>query len=167
MMGHRRPRVAPTAGQQGETLIELLATVILLGVGIIALLGALASAITQSSRTERATLADNEAVNTVEFIRAEDYIACADASSYGLPTSTHPNVTLAVTKVQRLQNAGSSNPVWLPDNAGCSAANDQGAQLITVRATATGEPKVNRFLTFVKRDRTCPDAASSTSPETC
>ncbi|MCB0963406.1 MAG: type II secretion system protein [Acidimicrobiales bacterium] len=163
---HRHPGTADR-GERGETLIELMATVILMGVSIVALVASLLAVMRTSVENRRATRAGNEAVNVVETLRGVDYIPCATDASYvaSLPAAPRGYVT-EITGLRRLQNADVEPPVWVAPSGGCTTANDTGAQEITVKVTATDGSDVSRSLSMVKRRKACPDAAPS-DPELC
>lgn len=166
MMFSHRPRTAHSAhDERGETLIELMATVVLMGVSIVAIVGALMGVIQTSSQHRRATRAGNEAVNVVEFIRDQNYVACGSIGSYTLP-SPPTRYSYSITSFRVLQNKTAAPPVWIAPPGGCTAANDTGAQQITVKVTATGTGAVSRTLTFVKRNKICPGVAAS-APQNC
>ena len=163
---HRRPAVAGD-GERGETLIELMATVLLMGVSIVALVAALLGVMRTSVENRRATRAGNEAVNVVETLRSVDYVPCATASTYASSVPAAPRgYTTSITRVRRLQSDTASTPVWVPAAGGCNVANDTGAQEITIRVQATDGSNVSRSLTLVKRRKACPDAAPA-DPELC
>lgn len=148
-LSHRR-RPGPVArGERGETLIELMATVVLMGVSIVALIGSLLGAMTTSNTHRRATRAGNEAVNVVEDLRGQTYVPCATTTTYTLPTPP-PTYTYTIESVRRLQNANANPAVWV-SNAGCTPTNDQGAQIIKIRVRSAGTPAVSRSLSLVKR----------------
>ena len=168
MIGHLHRRPAPAgSGERGETLIELMATVMLMGVSIVALVAALLGVMRTAAENRRATRAANEAVNVVETLRGVDYVPCATATTYVSSVPAAPRgYSTQIVRLRRLQSNTASTPVWIPSSGGCSAASDTGAQEITVRVTATDGSDVSRSLTLVKRRKACPDAAPS-DPELC
>lgn len=153
--GSRRAR-----GERGETLIELMATMILLGICITALVASLITAIQTSGTHRRIIRSGNEALNAAEVIRGKTYIPCATTTSYltggaiaGYTPPT-PDYTVEITQVRWLQNNTTNPAVWVAPGGGCTAANDKGAQLITVRVTSTSGPgTIRRSLSFVKRNK--------------
>lgn len=163
---HRRP-VAADSGERGETLIELMATVMLMGVSIVALVAALLGVMTTAAENRRATRAANEAVNVVETLRGVDYVPCATAASYVSSLPAMPRGYAAeIVELRRLQDATVDPPVWVAPGSGCTTDNDTGAHEITVRVTATDGSEVSRSLALVKRRKACPDAAPA-DPELC
>lgn len=154
-LSHRRPAVPHARSERGETLIELMATVVLMGIGIVAIVGALIGVMQTSSQHRRTTRAGNETVNVVEYIRKQDYKTCASTSSYTLPTAP-PRYSYTVTSVKWLQSNTSAAPVWIAPGGGCTASNDTGAQQITIRVSTTAGPPASRTLTLVKRQKLCP-----------
>lgn len=169
-----RHHPAPVARQgspreRGETLIELMATVVLMGVSVVALVGSLIGAMQVSTQQRNATRAGNEAVNVIEALRSAPYVNCAGVTSYAssLPTAA-PRFTYSIAKVEWLVPDPTPadpypNPTWTPSTGG--SCTDPGVQKITVRATAAGPGSVTRTLTFVKRDRTC--VTDPSGPKVC
>lgn len=168
MIGHlHRHSGAADRGERGETLIELMATVVLMGVSIVALVGALLGVMTTAAENRRVTRAGNEAVTVVETLRGVDYVPCATATSYEAALPAMPrDYEVQITQVRRLQSNVAATPVWVPPSGGCTADNDTGAQQITIRVAATDGSDVARSLTLVKRRKACPEAAPS-DPELC
>ncbi|MFN8017441.1 MAG: prepilin-type N-terminal cleavage/methylation domain-containing protein [Acidimicrobiales bacterium] len=155
-LSHRRPTVHAARSERGETLIELMATVVLMGIGIVAIVGALIGVMQTSSHHRRTTRAGNETVNVVEYIRKQSYQTCATATTYSLPTAP-PRYTYTVTSVKWLQSATASTPVWIASGSvGCNATSDTGAQQITVKVSTNTGPPASRTLTLVKRQKLCP-----------
>ena len=181
MLRHHRRVVAPAgprsrgAGgrQEGETLLELMATVVLMGICIVALIGSLITAIGTAGKHRRITRVGNGAVNAAEVITAMDYIVCARATAgngtvagldndpndssyvYRLNQALPPNVegmNYQIISVKRLRNTTSATAQWDTATSSCVTP-DTGAQQITVRVTNTSGPgSIRRSITFVKRN---------------
>ena len=140
-----------------------MATVVLMGIGIVAIVGALIGVMQSSSQHRRTTRAGNETVNVAEAVRAQDYKTCATTSSYTLPTPP-PRYQYTITSVKWLASASAATPTWVAaGSVGCTAATDTGAQQITMTvSTTTGSP-AKRTLSIVKRQKLCP----TTSTQEC
>jgi type II secretory pathway pseudopilin PulG len=162
----RRPTTPASPGarrarsERGETLIELMATMILLGICITALVASLITAIQTSATHRRIIRTGNETINVVEVIRGMAYVPCATTTTYGTTnniagyTVPQPDFTVEITQIRWLTSNTASPAVWKVPGSGCTAANDQGAQQITVRVTSKSGPgTIRRSLTFVKRNK--------------
>ena len=172
---HRLVRRGRRARQEegGETLLELMATVVLLGVAIVGMVGAMIGTVRTTTQYRRSALTGNEAVNLAEAVRALPYVPCATAASYTLPTAPF-RTTYAITEIRYLSNNTTAGQSWVSN---CPTP-DQGVQRIRVRATSDTLPggtgtrgrlgAVNRTITIMKRDKRCPltVASSTTAPTT-
>jgi type II secretory pathway pseudopilin PulG len=99
----RSGRAIPT-GDRGETLIELLVTVVILGTAVVALVGGLALAVRVSDMHRKqatagaAVRAFAEALQTMVAATPTGYVDCADDTTYegtytGAPAGYVPDVT--------------------------------------------------------------------------
>lgn len=162
--GHHHPAAsaAPSRLERGETLIELMATVVLMGISIVALIGSLLGAMTTSHYQQRNVQAANLTENAAESIRLASYVTCAGTSSYSgaMPTS-NAKVQYSVSEVKYLHNRDDASATW----DGSCPSTDQGAQQITVLVKITSTPRVQKKLTFVKRNKICPNVTPIS--ETC
>jgi type II secretory pathway pseudopilin PulG len=152
----RRVARARHGDEGGETLIELLATVILLGTAVVAVISGLYTAVRSSDQHKRRTRTAAEVTNVVEVLSRTDYIPCTS----GVPnySSVLPSLpsgyTLLPLVVEPLASASAADPSW---SATCPTEGDQGAQRITVVVSqGTGEREVREELVYVKRSRECP-----------
>ena len=121
------------AGERGETLLETLATVTILGITVVAVMFGLATAINLSRDHQDDADAAIVLTAAADAVKDATYVACPGVStaSYdptagiGLPTHwSAGNVT--VTSVQGWNGSGF---------AACTAT-DRGMQLVTVAATS-------------------------------
>ena len=153
-------------GEEGETLVELTVTTVLLGLGIVALLTATITVIVSSSASKRRSIAGNEATTVVEAVQLADYVACAGTNSYagalsGVPA---PGFQGTIVSVEHLQDADAAAAVFGPS---CPGAGDQGVQRVTVSLVSIAGTRVEQEVTFVKRRDACPAAIVTVPGERC
>jgi type II secretory pathway pseudopilin PulG len=157
-MAHRRGptrSAAPDGRDGGETLIELMVTVLLVGVAVVALLTTMITVVTSAHGHKRRVQAENEATSIVEAIDRMAYVPCANTSSYAAALASAPTPTFipTITSVEKLQNRAATTATF---GASCPGGGDQGAQQITVRVAVPGRYAVSAEVVLVKRDDTCP-----------
>lgn len=168
--GTGRPRHT-SRSERGETLIELMATIVLIGVSVVALVGALINVLGMTARQRSATRAGNETVNIVETLRSVPYEPCATTDTYEADMPPEPpGWSFNILEVEWLKppasaSAPNPNPEWVASTGACTDATDQGVQRITISAVGSGPSKTPRTLTFVKRTRVCP--LDETGPQVC
>lgn len=150
----RRQAAADRDGEAGETLIELLATIILMGIAITALLTTTLAVIVSSHGHRRRVQAENEATTVVETIDRMPYVACAGPTAYEDALDSVPERFEA--EIQSVRHLASSTATTASYQASCPGGVDQGAQQITVRMTSPGAYTVHADVVLVKRDDTCP-----------
>jgi hypothetical protein len=153
---HRAARVARRDdGEGGETLVEILVTLMLMSVAIIALLTAMLTLIASSSGHRRRIRAENEATTIVEAIDRQTYVPCSSspATAYATALAGVPSgYTAEIRQIRFLQ----SKTATASYGTGCPGAGDQGAQEITVRVASPGKYDVHADVVLVKRNDTCP-----------
>jgi hypothetical protein len=177
----------PSGADRGETLAEVLVTMILMGFGFILVFGALFTVAKSSELNTRRTKASNgiqawgeglqQPARTLSGNTAVDqytYDPCAYAGvggmdNFRMPVGAVPNGAwrsqAIVTKVEILTGWSGTSPVWKSlaseaDRNACLASNeDKGLQRITLRvSTPAGEtPATTDTLTVVRRNQRCPD----------
>lgn len=136
-----RPAGRPDAG---ETLVELLVTIVILGIVTAGIAAALLAAGTASSMQRNQVLAQNALRSWAEQLGAAAYTACATAGSFAAPSPAPPaGFTATVTGVQ----------YWNGTTFGSTCAPDTGIQRVTLRITAPNglSPAVGQNLTVVLR----------------
>jgi type II secretory pathway pseudopilin PulG len=130
------------ARDEGMTLVESLVSLSLLGLAIVAILGALGAAATTSGLQSRQADADAALRSAAELVKSQPYDACPAAPTYGVAAASNaPGLTLAIDSVEHW-NGSNFQPA-------CPVL-DGGFQRITVRASAAGG-SFERTLQFVKR----------------
>jgi type II secretory pathway pseudopilin PulG len=160
-----RPRRPQWATDRGETLVELLVAVAILGVAGVAILAGLAMSI-QGSDLHRKQATGGAYVRSFAeviqtYVDVNGYQSCsAAASTYGsltvpdLPTG----YTAAVTGVQSWSGSG-----WGPCAAGAN-----GIQRLDLRVTSTGDAarQAQETLTVIIR-RPCNGSAATAGADPC
>lgn len=142
-IGLRRPDL----GESGVTLIELLVTVVIMGLAFVIIVGGIGTAIIGSDVQKNQAGADVALRTAAENLT---YQPCAVVGTY-TPTPA-PGFTVTVTRVSHWNSGTNRFADSLP--AGCSGPlpNDTGLQLVELEATADSrrqaEPKT---LQVVKR----------------
>jgi Tfp pilus assembly protein PilV len=153
------------AGEDGETLVELLITVVVMGIAFTALLAGLGTAIA-STRTHRQqanadivlpAAADAVKSNTLNVYKACNIVtAVGSGTSYdATPTATPTPVPLpsgwAETDITITSVKGwnASTSTWVP----CTASvTDTKLELVTIQVVTPGTPSTTETLDVVKRN---------------
>jgi len=147
--------------ERGETLVELLGAVALMGGAIVAFLVGITTMIRISSGVERSTRASNHAQATAERIKqpveAMAYVPCAVNSSYS--TTAAGGYTIQVIGVEYLDTItrapNSTTPGSVTWRNNCTGG-DRGLQRITVEVTnGSGPAQERERVRLVKRDARC------------
>lgn len=152
----------PTAGgrgrgERGETLIELMATVVLMGIAVVAVLTMIFTLIRVSNAYRKTTTANVEAVTFAEDLlqteNGQAYQPCAVPTDYQF--TAVDGFEAQVEEVQYLMDNTASSSSWVST---CPAT-DQGMQRLTVLVSAETSPLESERVTVFKRDRTCSDGS--------
>ena len=184
MSSVRRVRAEGLRGQSGETLLELLITIVLLGTGIIAILSGLLTLVQTSELTANSTqaslLVQSYAEQLEQPMNASTNLTTYLPCSPGAPQSatvtayntTYPatglpntNWTVQVVHVDFPTHAiqSQATPDW---NDICPATGDIGFQRLYIEAYAnTANHPDKEQLVIVKRNQACP--AGSADPGPC
>ncbi|MFE7514783.1 type IV pilus modification PilV family protein [Streptomyces sp. NPDC057540] len=132
----RRPR-----GDEGETLIEVLVAVVLMGVAFVTVLGGIGTALISSATQQKVTGADSVIRSAAESIVREPYVSCAD----GYATPTPPAGFTVTVEIEYWDGVGAFGP-------SCPTA-DTGVQKVTLTVHGTGpRPGRDTTLEVVKRE---------------
>lgn len=152
-------------GERGETLLEILITVMLMGIAVVGILAGLFSVIRIADRTTRSTQAANTAQSFAENLKQPvstlQYVPCATGypDFAAVPAATY---TAQITKVERLSQVivPGNQPAWT--DAPCAAAtDDRGLQRLTITVTSDdGTGPIVQTLRIVKRDARCSQYSS-------
>ncbi|MFE5862816.1 prepilin-type N-terminal cleavage/methylation domain-containing protein [Streptomyces virginiae] len=132
----RRPR-----GEEGETLVEVLVAVVLIGVAFVAVLGGLGTAVISSVTQQKVTGADSVVRSAAEKIISTPYVSCAD----GYATPTPPAGYTVTVEIEYWDGVGAFGRP-------CPTT-DTGVQKITLTVHSTGpHPAGDATLEVVKRE---------------
>ena len=135
----------------GISLVEMVVSIALLGVVVVALLAGLTTAIATSSQHRKLATADTLLRSAAEIVSAPEtpYVACASTTTYGaaLPNDPTGQLGLTVTMVEHWNGSGTT-PSF---SATCSP--DTGLQRITLQARSI-DNKQTETVQVVKRRTT-------------
>ena len=143
-MSHR------SRGERGETLIELLATIVIMGTVVIAVVAGIGVAVTASDENTKQVNALTVLRNYAEAIASAKYLPCATATNYlpgavGYTAPSGYSVSI-VGSVTYYDGTSSSPAVYV---ASCPTP-DGGAQRMTIRAQSS-DNRADRSFEIVKR----------------
>jgi type II secretory pathway pseudopilin PulG len=151
--------------ESGELLVELLVTVAILGIGMVAVLGTIWTSLRVSDYHRKTVNADVVVRNYAEAMQQTSgtyvYIPCATltgSTAYPAYTPPAPNASYvtSVTKIEYLTGYTASNqPTWQDSTAGCPSGGDKGAQRLTLQASSPpSESNLTgrEVITLIKRD---------------
>jgi len=127
-MGSPRPR---SRDDRGDTLLELIIAVVIIGVALVVILGAVATAVLMSDTHRKQAEAGAavrgyaEAIETT--VAGGGYVPCADTAAYRSPAgfSAPTGFDPSVTAVGYWTGSG-----W--STSGCTTTTDRGLQRVTV-----------------------------------
>jgi hypothetical protein len=147
-------RASAHGGEDGETLVELLVAVIVMGTAVVAVVTSLLSAAIASQTARQLVASGNQATTVAELIQNASYSDCISqnnpyVASYSSPHYTLPTgYTMKVTAAY-LHSQTSTTPTFDPT---CPSV-DQGLQQITVKVRHSAAGGSHRWVTvtIVKR----------------
>jgi Tfp pilus assembly protein PilV len=164
----RTPHAGAAAGDRGETLIEILVTIILMGLAVVGILAGTITALRISDANARRTHTGNTAQSFAEELKQPvqgmEYIPCAKpapstphypAYSGTLPSGATYTATIADIKYVNAIPTGGGVATW---TSACTVAagTDSGLQRITLEVeVANVAGTTTETLTVVKRDARC------------
>ena len=157
---HRKS--APGGAEAGETLVEIMVTVAVVGIAFVAILGGIWTAIRVSDYHRKITTADVILRNFAEQVKERSgtyaYHPCVGGTSpdYDVYVPPAPNTTYTATVVARRYLTGYSagQPTW----SNTCPATDLGAQELTLRVSGPNGPGAeasvqgSESVVIVKRD---------------
>ncbi|MEV7413845.1 type II secretion system protein [Streptomyces sp. NPDC089919] len=128
-------------GEEGETLVEVLVAVVLIGIAFVTILGGIGTAIVSAVRQQQVTGADSLVRSAAETVVGAPYVSCAR----GYETPAPPAGFTLTVEVEYWDGTGAFGPA-------CPAA-DSGVQKVRLTVHATGpRPVGDATLEVVKRE---------------
>jgi type II secretory pathway pseudopilin PulG len=175
--GHRSSEPA-RADERGETLAEVLVTIVLMGIGFLAVLSAIFTSVNVSTINADRTAASLNVQGWAETLQQPSryippgstsppssystYVDCANPGSYGTPSTgggtLNPGFTATIVSIDLLTDFTGGQPNFTTPLGTCYGSGDKGLQRITLRVespTHKGKKAVET-VTIVKRDSRCP-----------
>lgn len=136
-------------GERGESLVELLISVAILGIAVVAIVAGMATAITASDTNRKQGIVEAQLRNFAEAVTAADYVDCADASTYAVPAgfALQSGFSSSVTSVRYWDFDGENAPTL---TSTCPGTPDDGVQMIRVQISS-GDDRAQKSLSFAKR----------------
>ena len=156
-------RLQRRTSEAGESLVEIVVAVAILGLGVVALLGGLGTAVSTSGLHRRQ--ADVSAVLTAasERVKLADYMACAGAAEYLDSPATFAYPGFDRTDLSFTIRDWNGVAFVPRDATTCRQLEDLGYREQLVTLTVVGPAgNVSQTLPIVKRFRDCPNPASPT-----
>jgi hypothetical protein len=167
--GARPDRRRGAASERGETLPEMLVTVILMGVGFTAVLSAIFTSVNIARVNADRTSANLDLQSWAERVQqpstvnssgiaSTTYRACG-VPAYDLPAPSEkqiaPGFVAEIVSVEALTGFSGGQPVFGPGGSGCV---DKGLQRLTLRISAPTRKglTVRETVTVIKRSQVCP-----------
>ncbi|MER5481670.1 prepilin-type N-terminal cleavage/methylation domain-containing protein [Streptomyces sp. NPDC002812] len=140
-MTSRAHRPRRRRGEEGETLVEVLVAVVLMGVAFLAVLGGMGTAIISSATQQKVTGADAVIRNAAEKVVSDPYVSCA--RTYETPAP--PDGYTVTLEIEYWDGVGAFARA-------CPTA-DTGVQKVTLTVRSTGpRPAKDATLEVVKRE---------------
>jgi len=144
--------------EDGFSLVEVLVTIVIVGITFAALLGGLITTIAVSSLHRKQATADSVARSAAEWVKDSvqtPYANCAGAGTYSLSGLPKPSgYSVAIQSVEYWDGAGPvvGIPYSLDSHIGqpCPAGGDKGVQRITIVVTSS-DPPISETVQVLKR----------------
>jgi type II secretory pathway pseudopilin PulG len=160
--------------ERGETLFEILITLILMGVVIVGILAGLASVTRLAAYNSQTTHVRNTAQSYAELLKqpvgAAEYQPCATAASYPpmtgtmAPSTSYTATVIAVHYATLLPSgAPGTNVTW--GTGPCTT--DLGLQRLEIEVRVGTGPTRSETVTIIKRDARCSHSYQNTDQGPC
>lgn len=147
-------------GEAGETLMELLATIVLMGIGILGILGALFTLVNVSDQVQQASRANLGAHGHAEWLKNPlgdfRYQPCAGPTDYPTFTNVPAGYTAEIVGIRYWTGGTAANRTMQFSSSCAAPADDKGLQEITIKVTSKPGPRQSTETVVVtKRDSRC------------
>ena len=149
---HLRARLR---GDAGVTLVELLVTVVILGVDFVAILGGMATGMVVSDLHRKQATSETIIRSYAEAVKAAPYAVCAGTAAYAalavgysVPAGLRPTYAVSVTAVSYWQPGGSTGS--FVSSLGTCPGSDNGLQSVTLRVSSS-DGRDSESMQVVKR----------------
>jgi len=130
----------------GESLIEILLSIMILGIAVAALLFGMTTAASTAGLNARQTQQAETVRNAVAALQALPYVKCTSSPSYSVPAALVPTGFTVTSPVTGF----ASGPTF---SGSCPGTGDQGAQRLVVTVTTTTDTRVRaETATVIKRN---------------
>ena len=126
---------AARRGEAGFTLIEVIITVMLIGTGVVAVLGALQVGVISASVQQDLAVAEVTLRGAAEHVKSETFVGCAGTSAYASGFSPLPGADVTITSVEHWNGTLSGTR---PYSGTCN--DTDWPQLVTIRVTVPDAP---------------------------
>jgi type II secretory pathway pseudopilin PulG len=161
------------SSEAGETLVEVMVAMIVLGISVVAIMGALLVTSRTGFYNEKQSRADLVLRDFAETLKGRGtttvgsrtydatYLPCETLGTTGsYPTYTPPapssTYRASITEIEYLDGYSGTAPVWRARSEGCPAGGDQGLERLTLQVKSpSGDATDNEAVettTIVKRD---------------
>jgi type II secretory pathway pseudopilin PulG len=168
----RRPS-SPASSEAGETLVEVMVAMVVLGISVVAIMGALfvtSRAGYFNEKTGRADLVLRDFAETLKGRGVTSigsttydatYLPCETLGTTGTypaysPPDPNEDYRASITKIEFLDGYTGSSPVWKAQSTGCPSGGDQGLERLTLQVQSPSADRTNNTATekttIVKRN---------------
>jgi type II secretory pathway pseudopilin PulG len=153
---------------RGETLVELLMTIVIMGIAVVSIVGGLVTAIQMSDvHRKQATsgaYAQDYAESVARYVAAGNYVPCAGQPPQLDYTAAFASVTMPAAYASQYKppvatyrywdptwTPGSTASPWLSPATPCSVAADPGVQQVTVQVQSKDGRATEQAVVVVRR----------------
>jgi len=141
-------RVGRGGHEGGESLVEFLVAVAIMGIAVVAIISALGTAIRFSSLHSSQAYADNVLVSAADSVRSQSYVACPGVST----SSYSPSQNVTFPSGWSASNvAVTAVTGWNGSSFAACSSTDKKLELVTVTATSPFDGSASS-IDVVKRD---------------
>jgi prepilin-type N-terminal cleavage/methylation domain-containing protein len=141
------------AGDRGETLIELLVAMLIMGVGVVTLLGGMATGVRMSVIYHEQALAGTqvrayaESIESSIYASPSGYTDCATTLTYGLSFIPAPNYTASITSITYWDGTST----FVPTCTTTPTDTDTGIQELTLAVSNINDGETESLVIIIRR----------------